>query len=287
MDKPPQKIPSLPFTPLEISPEEFTLIQNTLRELRDFDLDNYKDKCIKRRIAIRVRATHCATVREYCDYLLAKEAEVDLLLKVMTIHVSQFFRNAQTFVKLEQEIFPYLFSTARQEGRGELKLWSVGCSSGEEPYSLALLLAEHFPRELERLQVSIRATDVDGGVLETARRGIYGEERLGELPAAYRQRYFSCSDGKYHLRPAIKGMVSFHQADLSHGELYPESDLILCRNVLIYFERDQQERVIRSFARVLRPGGVLVLGKSETLFGESRRFFQTICPVERIYKVIS
>jgi len=219
MERTSPKIPLPEFTPLEISPEEFSLIQNTLLELRNFNLDAYKDKCVKRRIAIRVRATHCKTVRDYCDYLQSKETEVDLLCKVMTIHVSQFFRNPFTFEKLQKEILPYLFSISRQEGRRDLKLWSVGCSSGEEPYSLALLLREHFHREMERLPVVIQATDVDGGILETARQGIYTEERLGELPDIYRKRYFLARDGKYQLQSDIKAMVSFQRADLFHGEL--------------------------------------------------------------------
>ena len=273
--------------PLEISPEEFGLIRETLRGLRQFNLDAYKDKCVKRRIAIRVRANACASVREYCNLLLSRESEVDKLLKVLTIHVSQFFRNRSAFDKLRQEIIPYLFSMVRQDGRSDLKCWSVGCASGEEPYSLALLFAEHFAADTARIPTQILGTDVDEATLATARTGVYIDERLAELPDYYRERYFRQEHGKFHLADAIKAMVTFLQGDLSHDEAYQESDLILCRNVLIYFEREQQERVIRNFARVLRPGGILVLGKSESLFGESRRYFQTVCPIERIYRVVT
>jgi chemotaxis protein methyltransferase CheR len=270
--------------PFEISAEEFGLIRETLCSLRQFNLDAYKDKCVKRRIAIRVRATHCTSASEYSRLLLAQEGEVDKLLKVLTIHVSQFFRNRSAFDKLRQEIIPYLFSIARQHGRQEVKCWSVGCASGEEPYSLGLLFAAYFAEQTMHIPALIQGTDVDEGTLAAARLGVYTEERLVELPEILRQRYFREEQGKYRLAAEIKRLVSFNRGDLSHAETYQESDLILCRNVLIYFEREQQEQVIRNFARVLRPGGVLVLGKSESLFGESRRHFQTVCPVERIYR---
>lgn len=274
------------ISPLDITDEEFELISQTLQGQHDFRLAAYKDKCIKRRIAIRVRATHCATVREYCDILLSQPAEVVQLLKVLTIHVSQFFRNPPTFDKLRQEIIPYLFTFARQEGRPDLNCWSVGCAGGEEPYSLAMLLKEHFSDELARVAVTIKGTDVDAGVLAAARQGQFGLERLHDLPDYYRDRYFTEERGRFLLSPDLKRMVTFEEGNLQRDEAYPASDLILCRNVLIYFERSQQERIIRGFAQALRPGGILVLGKSETLFGESRRNFQTLCPVERIYRVV-
>jgi chemotaxis protein methyltransferase CheR len=137
-----------------------------------------------------------------------------------------------------------------------------------------------------RERVSILATDVDTTILNVARLGIYGVERLPEAPEAIKQRWFSREEGKYHLLPEIKAMVDFKKSDLSCRDSFPESDLILCRNVLIYFERRQQEKILNGFADVLRKNGILVLGKSETLFGEIRTRFQTVCPIERIYRVI-
>jgi chemotaxis protein methyltransferase CheR len=285
MDNPvPHKI--LPeLQSLEISSAEFDSIRDTLRQLRQFNLDAYKDKCVKRRIAIRVRATNCTTVKDYCELLRSCDCEVDKLLKVLTIHVSQFFRNRSAFEKLQQEIIPYLFSIARQDGRTELNCWSVGCATGEEPYSLAMIFADHFAEETKQLPVRIYGTDVDEATLHAAREARYVEERLAELPEKYKNRYFRDAEGKYVLSDAIKQMVEFNRGDISHDNIFQESELILCRNMLIYFEREQQETVIRNFARVLRPGGILVLGKSESLFGECRKYFQTVCPVERIYRV--
>lgn len=270
---------------LDISDAEFTQIGRTLQSMRGFTLDAYKDKCVRRRIAIRIRANHCESVREYCEILSTDAREADLLLKVLTIHVSQFFRNLSTYEKLRQEVIPFLFSMARQEGLKSLRLWSVGCASGEEPYTLALMLAEHFADETSRIPVTIEATDVDASILETARLGAYTHERLLELPHYYLQRYFNREGAQFVLSPAIREMVTFRQGDILHDSIYQRCDLLLCRNVLIYFAREQQEKIIYNIARVLNPWGFLVLGKSETMLGESRSYFRTVCPVERIYRL--
>jgi chemotaxis protein methyltransferase CheR len=270
---------------IDISADAFEMIRATMKSAKGFNLDIYKDKCIRRRIAIRIRATHCRTAEEYGNLLRQNPLESDLLLKVLTIHVSQFFRNPSTFDKMRTEIIPYLFNaTGTKEGEG-LTFWSVGCASGEEPYSIALILKEFFPRETKKGRISILATDVDENILEAARSGVYGEERLVEVPESMKERWFSKEEGKYFLVPEIKEMAEFRKMDLFDRESFPESDLILCRNVLIYFEREQQERILNGFADVLRSGGILILGKSETLFGSIRARFQTICPVERIYRV--
>lgn len=271
--------------PMEISETEFGQIRRTLQDMRGFNLDAYKDKCVRRRIAIRIRATHCESAREYCQLLVSQPTEVDLLLKVLTIHVSQFFRNFPTFEKLKEEVIPYLFTVARQEKLSGLKFWSLGCAGGEEPYTLALLLADHFARDIERIPVTIEGTDVDPSTLETARIGKYTPERLVELPQHYLQRYFTEQSGHFTLIPSIREMVHFRHGNIFHDDLYRRSDLVLCRNVLIYFAREQQEKVIRNISRALNPWGMMVLGKSETLLGESRSYFQTVCPVERIYRL--
>jgi chemotaxis protein methyltransferase CheR len=272
------------FSP--ISAEAFEIIRRILKNSKDFSLDSYKDKCIRRRIAIRIRATRSTSAEEYCDLLIRDAAELDHLFKVLTIHVSHFFRNPPTFAKLQEVVLPYLFARATGEQRAALNFWSVGCASGEEPYSLALILKESFAAEMAQIKVSILGTDVDEGILETARKGVYGEERLVEMPPFLRKRWFESREGKHHLLPEIQAMVDFRRRDIFGGGSLPASDLILCRNVLIYFERQEQEKIITSFAEALGSGGILVLGKAETLVGASRGRFQAVCPVERIYKVV-
>jgi chemotaxis protein methyltransferase CheR len=269
----------------DISTEEFEIIRAALKNLRGFNLEIYKDACIKRRIGIRIRASRCATAKEYCELLLRDGREADLLLKVLTIHVSKFFRNPPTFAKLKAEVFPYLFARGREE-TSAVRFWSVGCAGGEEPYSLAILLKESFAEEPSLPRVDILATDVDEGIIEVARQGVYVDERLDETPDAIKLRWFTTDGEKYHLHPEIKTMVRFRHADMFDTGVFRKCDLILCRNVLIYLERAEQEKVINGFADLLGSGGILVLGKSETLPGQTRRRFQPLCPVERIYRAI-
>jgi chemotaxis protein methyltransferase CheR len=271
---------------IEISDEEFSRIGQILLTKRGFNLDAYKDRCVRRRIAIRIRANHCETANEYCELLQSVQGEIDHLLKVLTIHVSQFFRNAPVFEKLRLEIIPQLFASTRQKGAKGLRFWSLGCSSGEEPYTLALILAEYFSLKMKEIPVTIDATDVDAATLDQAKKGIFSVERMLELPLNYLQSYFAEEGTQYRLVPKITDMVNFRQGDLLNDNLYQKCNLLLCRNVLIYFSREQQERIFRNIARVLDRDGFLVLGKSETILGDSRALFKTVCPVERIYRCI-
>jgi chemotaxis protein methyltransferase CheR len=265
----------------EFPEAEFREVCRILLAKRDFDLAMYKDSCIKRRIALRVRARGFSEARPYLALLEREEAELDALLAALTIHVSQFFRNPSTFALLERQILPELLRRVQAEGRRTLRLWSVGCASGEEPYSLALLLQELAPPGLE---LSILGTDISAAILETARQGLYEPARLAEVPAAVRERYFTPEGRGFRLAGSIRRLVHFKLHNMLTAPEFPRADLILCRNVLIYFSREEQERILQRFAAALPVGGILVLGKAEMLLGESRRLFSTECAGERIYR---
>ena len=196
------------------SDQTFMLIGAIVRSRTGFDLASYKDKCMKRRIAIRMRATDCENADAYYELLQRNEAELKNLLRVLTIHVTQFFRNPATFRCLEEKIIPSLIASARQKGRDSLRLWSVGCATGEETYSLALILKEKFSDLLNGISVTILGTDVDGDVINLAREGVFANERLAEVPADVRDRYFKESAGKSLLAPEIINMVEFRQEDV-------------------------------------------------------------------------
>lgn len=271
-------------TSLDFPDHALERVRDILRLRRNFDISSYKDKYLKRRIAIRVRATRSVTADAYCDLVARNERELELLFKGLTIHVSQFFRNSSTFEALRGTVLPAIFDRLRREGRDSATFWSVGCASGEEPYSLAIILRDSFRESLKEFKVSLVGTDIDGGILDAARAGVYSPERLAEVPAEVRDRYFRPMGERFVLDPAIREMVDFRRSDLFDPESSVESDLILCRNVLIYFERSEQARILRGFVSSLRTGGVLVLGKAETLVAEVRQRFTTLCPIERIYQ---
>ncbi|WP_136523611.1 CheR family methyltransferase [Geomonas ferrireducens] len=263
----------------DIAPETFEVIGRILKTRSGFTLEGYKDKCVKRRIHIRVRATQSPSPEAYGELLGQSTAEQDHLLRVLTIHVSHFFRNPSVFEKLATMVLPELLAS-----RERLRLMSIGCAGGEEPYTLAMILKERFAEYAGK--VEIRGVDVDATTLEQAREAIYHPDRLGELAPGQLERWFEPEGARFRLRPELSGMVAFSQADLNHQREWEPCDLILCRNVLIYFERERQETILNAFADALAPDGYLVLGKSETLFGTARRRFRTVCPVERIYRAV-
>lgn len=270
-----------PFVGSEFPDREFAELTDFLRETRGFNLEMYKDRCIKRRIATRVRALGFDNAADYLDVLRRQPEEADTLLAALTIHVSQFFRNPSTFLLLEKKVLPDLLArTAARGGRG-LRLWSVGCAGGEEPYSLAILLAGLLK---EGVTARILGTDVSHTVLERARQGIFDAQRLTEVPAALREQCFEPSGGQYRLREPFRQLVSFRHHNILADSTYPKVDLVICRNVLIYFSREEQEKILLRFADILPAGGILVLGKSETLLGQSRDRFEPVSLSERIYR---
>jgi chemotaxis protein methyltransferase CheR len=266
--------------------EEFEQIRMILMAERRFDPAIYKERYMKRRITIRIRATGSDTAAEYRHLLAGNQDEIDRLLRVMTIHVSQFYRNRSTFERLQEEILPQIFLRCNAEARDHVHFWSAGCAGGEEPYTLAIITREGFHEETDRREVVITATDVDLPVLDKARAAVYGEERLVEVPPRLLEKYFTRFGSSFTLSGEIRGMVSFSTGDLLDTSSYPKSDLILCRNVLIYFERAQQEKILDGFADALPDWGILVLGRSETLVGDNRKRFECICSTERIYRKI-
>jgi chemotaxis protein methyltransferase CheR len=268
----------------EISDEELAEIGTILSRWRGINMSSYKDKCMKRRVAIRMRSTGCRDAAEYCTLLHQGPQELDLLQKALTIHVSQFFRNPSMFEKLRREVFPELYRSCESRGSTGLRLWCLGCAGGEEPFSLALLLREHFSRELRRTRTIIHATDIDAETIRDARQGEYSEERLKEVPAEIRNRYFRQNGSRFRLVQEVREMVAFLHDDITRMATYEPSDLVVCRNTLIYFARPDQEKILLGIADILPNGGILVLGKSEILTGNVRRCFEPVCPVERIYR---
>lgn len=268
---------------LEIGDEMLAEIGRILELRRNFSISMYKDKCMKRRVAIRMRSCRCHDAATYCSILRQNDQELDLLKKTLTIHVSQFFRNPSMFEKLHTVVLPYLFQKA-DTAQGQLRFHSLGCAGGEEPFSLGILLREYFAMEHQHTPVEIRASDIEADILQTAVRAEYNEDRLKDVPDSIRERYFTPKGTRLQLSKNVRELVTFQQQNIMDIGSFDPCQLILCRNTLIYFNRPDQEKILRGIAHILPAGGILVLGKSETLVGEVRGLFATVCPVERIYR---
>jgi chemotaxis protein methyltransferase CheR len=263
---------------------DFAALSREITKTSGFALGAYKDKCIRRRIAVRMRACGVHTYEDYRMLLKRSPNEYERLRDALTINVTRFYRNAETWNLLRRDVLPALFDRRR----GEVRAWSAGCSSGEEPYTLAVLAADYLDRtgrgdELSRL--TIDATDIDRISLDRAHAAAYRSEGLTEMPDDLVQPYFEPAGDERRVIDRVRRRVQVRALDLSReAPLRTNYDLILCRNVVIYFDRVMQERLFQTFTGALVPGGYLVLGKVETLFGAARERLTLIDPRERVYR---
>jgi len=249
---------------------------------RDFRCASYKEKCLRRRIGVRLRARGIQGYADYARLLDGDAREYEKLLDTLTINVTKLFRNWETYSALADRVVPPLW----QASPSGLNVWSAGCSSGEEAYSLAVLLHQHALRigEPQRLaKVRVLGTDIDRESLERAARGTFVEAAFTDTPGDLRARYFSAHT-PHAVDPAVRTMVRFERRDLINEAAPDGQHLITCRNVLIYFDRETQEQLFRRFHDALVPGGYLVLGKVETLLGPTRGLFDPVDARERIFQ---
>lgn len=234
-----------------------------VREQSGIDFSTYKRPTILRRIQRRMVATSVGDLTDYAQYLTRHPAERQRLVASFLIKVTEFFRDRELFDALRERVLPELITYARAHGN-ELRIWSAGCATGEEAYSLAILVAEALGDELERFHVHIFATDLDENAITFARRGVYPGVALTELSATLIARYFTKVDGNFEVNKNLRGMIIFGQHDLGQRPPFPNIDLVLCRNVLIYFTQELQARALQLFAFALRADGYLALGKAES-----------------------
>ena len=207
----------------------------------------------------------------YLKYDRGKEEEITLLIDAITIHETYFFREKKQLDTFMDEVMPELADRGRKNGR--IRIWSAGCATGEEPYTLAMLFLEH--RDFRDINVEIYATDISRAALAVARRGIYRESSFRSIDPYFQRTYFTKEDAEYRIMDKIKQPVVFLHLNLYERErwgLLPEMDAIFCRNVIIYFDAVSKRRAIDAFFQKLQPGGFLLLGHSESLIALSTDF---------------
>ena len=247
-------------------------------------LSSYKQPCLRRRLAVRMRACGAHTFPAYAEVLDRVPGEYDRLVDALTVNVTRFFRNPETFDLLRERVVPELWAA-----RGRVRVWSAGCASGEEPYSLALLFAEHASAEAHgeaafARRLRIDATDLDPDAVEATRRGEYAPAAVAGVPPAMLGRWFSAGP-PHRVAPALVRRVRPLVHDLTRdAPPAPPYHLIVCRNVVIYFDRATQERLFAALADALASGGRLLLGKVETLVGPARSRLELEEPRERLFR---
>ncbi len=271
--------------PIRLGAEEdpfFHAVLSYLLSAKGFDASRYKRNYIKRRIAVRMRATGSATYEAYGKLLTQKKDEAGLLLDRLTIHVTEFFRDSSVFHALREKVF------SKPAGEDLFHVWSAGCSTGEEAYSAAITLKDwalqHPPFPFE-----IWATDIDPQSVKTAEKAQYSVSALAKMSKAHQSRWFYFHEEKASVVEDLKKHVWFRTHDLlgDWSVDLARFDMIFCRNVMIYMTAPQQQILYQKFAQSLKVGGFLVLGLTETLMGKARSFYRCVDVRHRIYQTLS
>lgn len=266
----------------------FLLLKRRICADRGLDCEQYKENYLKRRIAVRLRASGAGGYFDYLNTLKKDPDEYTKLLNELTVNVTQFFRDSDVCGKLREVVIPAIAEAKEALHSRTLRVWSAGCSSGEEPYSIAILANEALGSEAARWNVRVVGSDYDDKSLAIARSGAYRGLKLP--PEIDAERYFVIKESKagleYKVRGEIRARVRFEKANLLEYGARRHFDLVLCRNVLIYFEREVQAKIITTLVGSILGEGYLVLGKSETTGREVSKVLEQVFPAERIYKVI-
>jgi len=244
--------------------EELRELLDRIHERSGIDFGSYKPATILRRLRGRMSATSRPTLAAYAAFLESDPEEYARLVNSLLIKVTEFFRDPKVFDYLRDRVLPELIEEARRDRR-EIRFWSAGCSTGEEAYSLAIILAEALGEAAAWPDIRIFGTDIDRDAIAFARRGIYPANALKSLPSILRDRYFVKSDGHFEVAKRLRALMVFGEHDLAERAPFPRIDLLLCRNVLIYFSVPMQQVALETFAFSLRPGGRLALGAAETV----------------------
>ena len=250
----------------------------------EIDLSSYRLPYVERRVAARMRVLRLSSYRQYCQHLDDEPGERALLMDTLTINVTDFFRDPSVYRFLGQQVLPELIDRKRRSSNRLIRVWAAGCSTGEEPYSLAMSLLEAVGRHGKDVHFSVIGTDLDVNALEVAKQADYPIARASHIPKSLQTKYLEFTDDRFKIRPKVSKHVRFRPLDLFSGRPVGMVDLILCRNVFIYFNKDQQEKILDKFLSSLTKGGYLVLGKSEKMPASMVSKFESIQGRERVYR---
>lgn len=236
-------------------------------KLSSIDLNAYKERQMKRRIESLMAKNNFSDYKLYLAKLRTDSKLYEEFINYLTINVSEFYRNPTQWTVLEKEILPYLFNNSKQ-----LKIWSAACSTGDEPYSLAMLLSKFMPLN----KIEIIATDIDGQILEQAKVGLYREKSLASLPDTFKEKYFDKIGSSFKVKDELKKCIKFKQHNLLKDDYPFNCDLIVCRNVLIYFTEEAKHKIYQNFNKSLKKDGILFVGSTEQIIQATDYKFSSV-----------
>jgi two-component system CheB/CheR fusion protein len=250
-----------------------------LAEERGFDLRGYKFTTLERRVRRRMNKLNIGSYKEYLDYIREDHNETDKLLDTVLINVTRFFRDIQAWDALAQQVLPALFEN--KPPGSSLRVWCAGCATGEEPYSVAILLCELLGAKVKDYEIKIYATDIDESALNIARRAEYTAESLRGVRPDIKTRYFTGGHPTFRVAREVRRMVIFGRSNLLIDAPISHVDLLLCRNVLIYFDAAAQAHTVKRLLYALNDGGLLFLGKSESQLKRNVEFL----PIDQRWRI--
>ncbi|MEL0622459.1 CheR family methyltransferase [Marinomonas arenicola] len=264
-----------------ISRETYNGIINILKKQCKVDFTLYKENTIVRRIDRRMTTLRLHDTDLYLEHLKKHAEEVSLLFNDMLIGVTSFFRDARAFDRLDRELSNYI----QNRDSKELRIWCVGCSTGEEPYSIAIILNQILGEKIDEYKIQIFATDIDKNAIEFARNAVYPESALQNLPKGIREKFFIVNDEQFEVKKSIKSHVIFSVHDINNDPPFLRLDLITCRNLMIYFTVELQRQILPTFHYALNPKGILMLGQSESI-GVFQEQYRPLSKTSKIYEAL-
>lgn len=265
--------------------EDLKSLLNEVFKERRIDFSQYRESLIERRIASRLRATKRSSYEEYIRFLSGNREEMDALLDALTINVTHFFRDTRVFEAIRTKVIPELFPKGAVENKRIARIWSCGSSGGQEATTMLILIAEYLKMDPDKPLVYVYGTDIDRWSIEKAKDGVYEEYEFKEMPDTLRDKYFlSMGNKRYWRKKELNKFLFFKERDCIRDEPIRGVDMVLCRNLFIYFKRELQELCLEKFSKVLNKNGFLVLGLTESLWGAMGKSFVEFDRENRIYR---
>lgn len=255
-----------------------------IAERKGVELSSYRRNFIDRHLRSRLVDTHAENYLDYINHLKENPGELDLFLDDLSINVTHFFRDKDVFDSFKQHIVPELFQNRETGGEKKLiRIWSAACASGQEPYSIAMLMNEATQGHAGSM-VRIYATDVDNDALDKGRSGRYTADEIKDIPLPLLNKYFDRDDGSYVAKDELKALIRFDRHNLITDPPLKFLDVVFCRNVMIYFNREQQDALMTKFAQGLNSKGVLIIAKVESIW--EKDLFIPVDHIRKIYRKV-
>ena len=266
----------------------FNILKKNIHDHTGIDCNKYKNNYLQRRVSLRMKELKVPSYNMYCKFLKNNKNEYKHLMDGVTINVTEFFRDKETYDYIQNKLIPDIISNKINRNNKTIRIWSAGCSIGMEPYSIGIILHELFGSKINDFKIYILATDLDKEALNAAKKGVYNQSVIKNINKFTIQKYFdierSESSVKYIIKDKVKNFVKFHRHDLFSDSKYSHFDLILCRNVMIYFTKELQNTLMSEFHDSLNSNGYLIIGKTESMMGNINNKYLCINSREKIYQ---